>query len=32
MFKLFAKYLPDRIQDKLVWKTMNKKDAKYRPV
>jgi NAD(P)-dependent dehydrogenase (short-subunit alcohol dehydrogenase family) len=32
MFKLFAKYLPDRLQDKLVWKTLNKKDGKYRPV
>ena len=32
LFKLFAKYLPDRMQDRLVWKTLNKKDAKYRPV
>ncbi len=32
IFKIFAKYLPDRMQDRLVWKTLNKKDAKYRPV
>ena len=32
LFKIFAKYLPDRMQDKLVWKTLNSKEARYRPV
>ncbi|NNF33356.1 MAG: SDR family NAD(P)-dependent oxidoreductase [Saprospiraceae bacterium] len=32
LFKIFSKWLPDRMQDRLVWKTLNKKDGKYRPV